>query len=74
MGDGAKPGPKASLKAVARVPKHSGGKGPKDTVTAGAQPKGMAMAAHVNPVPKNASGGSSKNVGGWNSRRSGKKK
>jgi hypothetical protein len=64
-GNGAKPGPSAGLKAVAKVPKSSG---------SSAQPKSMAMADHVNPLPKNAAGGSSKNVGGWNSRRAGKKK
>jgi hypothetical protein len=64
-GNGAKPGPAVGLKHVAKVPKSTG---------SAAQPKGMAMEAHVNPVPKNAKGGSSSNVGGWNQRRSGKKK
>lgn len=64
-GNGAKPGPAVGLKHVARVPKSSG---------SAAQPKSMAMEAHVNPVPKNAKGGSSSSVGGWNQRRAGKKK
>jgi hypothetical protein len=64
-GNGAKPGPAVGLKHVARVPKSSGN---------ATQPKGMAMEAHVNPIPKNASGGSMKDVGGWNQRRAGKKK
>jgi hypothetical protein len=65
IGAGAKPGPNDGTRGVATVPKRSG---------SGAKPKAMALEKEVNPVKKGRNGGSAKSVGGWNSRRAGKKK
>jgi hypothetical protein len=67
IGEGAKPGPNNTLKFVNALPAGIN-KGPS------ASPGAMAMEKEVNSVKKGKSGGSSGSVGGWNQRRSGKKK
>lgn len=67
IGEGAKPGPNDGTKYINSVPSFA-------SAAKGTQPKAMAMESEVNSVKKGNSGGSSKSVGGWNQRRSGKKK
>jgi hypothetical protein len=70
IGEGAKPGPNDSMKYVNPLP---GGIG-KEYKDAGPKPIAMAMEKEVNSVKKGKNGGSAKSVGGWNQRRTGKKK
>lgn len=67
IGAGANPGPNDDMKYVNPVPSLG-------SDTKGREPRAMAMESEVNSVKGKKNGGSSKSVGGWNSRRAGKKK
>jgi hypothetical protein len=69
IGEGAQPGPNNTLKYVNPLPA-----GINKSSDMGACPPAMAMEKEVNSMKKGKSGGSAKDVGGWNARRTGKKK